>query len=103
VIHEDIPVIENAGYVINDGAFYHPGDALFVPDEDVDVLGLPTGAPWMRLGEAVDFFRAIRPRTAVPIHEKLLSMPENAYRMFDMLKPEGSEVKPLEPGVATAV
>jgi L-ascorbate metabolism protein UlaG (beta-lactamase superfamily) len=103
MIHQDIPIVPNTGYVIGDGAFYHPGDSLFVPDEDVDVLGLPSGAPWLRLGEAVDFFRAIKPRTAVPIHEKLLSMPENAYRMFEMLKPEGSEVRPLKPGEETEV
>ena len=70
----------NAGYVIGDGAFYHPGDALFVPDEDIDVLGLPAGAPWMRTGEAVDFMRAVKPRVAVPIHEAVLAMPEMAYR-----------------------
>ena len=78
VIHEDIPVIPNTGYVVGDGAFYHPGDALFVPDEDVDVLGLPSGAPWMRTGEAVDFMRAVKPRVAVPIHEAVLAMPEMA-------------------------
>ncbi|MFJ8960455.1 MBL fold metallo-hydrolase [Lentzea sp. NPDC102401] len=103
VIHEDIPVIPNAGYVINDGAFYHPGDALFVPDEDVDVLGLPTMAPWMRLGETVDFLRAVRPRVAVPIHEKLLAMPAFAYGMISNLKPEGTEFRPLTPGEETAV
>ncbi|MFD4674610.1 MBL fold metallo-hydrolase [Lentzea sp. NPDC058450] len=103
VIHEDIPVIANAGYVFNDGAFYHPGDALFVPDEDIDVLGLPTMAPWMRLSETVDFLRTVRPRVAVPIHEKLLAMPEFVYGMITNLKPEGTEVRPLTPGEATAV
>ena len=103
VIHEDIPVIPNTGYVLGDGAFYHPGDALFVPDEDIDVLGLPSGAPWMRTGEAVDFMRAIKPRVAVPIHEAVLAMPEMAYRHFENLKPQGTEVRPLPRGEETAV
>lgn len=103
VIHEDIPVIPNTGYVVGDGAFYHPGDALFVPDEDVDVLGLPSGAPWMRTGEAVDFMRAVKPRVAVPIHEAVLAMPEMAYRHFENLKPAGTEVRPLKRGEETAV
>jgi L-ascorbate metabolism protein UlaG (beta-lactamase superfamily) len=103
MIHEDIPIVPNTAYVVGDGAFYHPGDSLFVPDEDVDVLGLPSGAPWLRLGEAVDFMRATKPRVAVPIHEKLLSMPQNAYAIFDLLKPEGTEVRPLTPGEETAV
>lgn len=98
VIHRDIPVIPNTGYVIDDGAFYHPGDALFVPDEDVDVLGLPTGAPWMRLGEAVDFMREVAPRVAVPIHEAVLARPQAAYAQFENLKPDGTTVKPPTPG-----
>lgn len=103
MIHQDIPIVPNTGYVIGDGAFYHPGDSLFVPDEDIDVLGLPTGAPWMRLGEAADFMRAVKPRVAVPIHEKLLSMPHFAYTMFDNLKLEGTTVRPLTLGEETAV
>ncbi len=103
VIHEDIPVVPNTGYVIGDGAFYHPGDSLFVPDEDVDVLGLPAGAPWLRTGEAVDFLRAVKPRVAVPIHEKTLASPQMAVRFFEMLKPDGTEVRLLTPGEETAV
>ncbi|HUQ58983.1 MBL fold metallo-hydrolase [Lentzea sp.] len=103
VIHEDIPIVPNTGYVIGDGAFYHPGDSLFVPDEDIDVLGLPAGAPWLRTGEAVDFMRAVEPRVAVPIHEKTLASPQMAVRFFDLLKPEGTEVRLLTPGEETAV
>jgi len=32
--------------------FYHPGDSFFRPAQTVDVLGLPTGAPWQKLSEA---------------------------------------------------
>ncbi|SDL67568.1 L-ascorbate metabolism protein UlaG, beta-lactamase superfamily [Lentzea albidocapillata subsp. violacea] len=103
VIHEDIPIVPNAAYVVGDGAFYHPGDSLFVPDEDVDVLGLPAGAPWLRTGEAVDFMRAVQPRVAVPIHEKTLASPQMAVRFFEMLKPDGTEVRLLTPGEETAV
>ncbi|MFD4643667.1 MBL fold metallo-hydrolase [Lentzea sp. NPDC058436] len=102
-IHADIPIVPNAAYVIGDGAFYHPGDSLFVPDEDVDVLGLPAGAPWLKTGEAVDFLRAVKPRVAVPIHEKTLASPQMAVRFFDMLKPDGTEVRLLTPGEETAV
>jgi L-ascorbate metabolism protein UlaG (beta-lactamase superfamily) len=72
-IHEDLPAPANAGYVVDHGAFYHPGDALFVPEQKIDVLGLPMAAPWMKTAEAVDFLRAVGPRVAVPIHEALLS------------------------------
>lgn len=72
-IHEDLPMPTNAGYVVDHGAFYHPGDALFVPEQRIDVLGLPMSAPWLKTGEMIDFLRAVGPRVAVPIHEALLS------------------------------
>ena len=72
-IHKDLPMPTNAGYVVDHGAFYHPGDALFVPEQRIDVLGLPMAAPWLKTGEMIDFLRAVGPRVAVPIHEALLS------------------------------
>jgi L-ascorbate metabolism protein UlaG (beta-lactamase superfamily) len=72
VIHADIPVIANVGYLV-DGRLYHPGDAYFVPEAPVDVLLLPTSGPWMKLGEAADYVRAVRPQQIVQIHELLLS------------------------------
>ncbi|MDI5978759.1 MBL fold metallo-hydrolase [Amycolatopsis magusensis] len=97
-IHRDLPAVPNVGYLLAEGAFYHPGDALFVPDQQIDVLGLPTAAPWLKASEGIDFLRAVSPRVAVPIHEKILAMPEMMYGMFKNLGPEGTEVRPLNPG-----
>ncbi|HEY3881657.1 MAG TPA: MBL fold metallo-hydrolase [Trebonia sp.] len=72
VIHPDIPVIANVGYLI-DGTVYHPGDAYFVPEAEVPVLLVPTSGPWMKIAEAADFVRAVRPQQIVQIHELLLS------------------------------
>ncbi len=72
VIHPDIPVIANVGYLV-DGTLYHPGDAYFVPEVPVPVLLLPTSGPWMKIGEAADYVRAVRPQQIVQIHEMLLS------------------------------
>ncbi|WP_414936835.1 MBL fold metallo-hydrolase [Amycolatopsis sp. cmx-11-51] len=98
VIHEDIPAIPNVGYVVDHGAFYHPGDSFFVPEQQIDVLGLPTGAPWLKAGEAVDYLRAVSPRLAVPIHEAVLARPQMHYGLFANLAPEGTEVKVLDVG-----
>jgi len=98
VIHADIPVIPNIGYVFDDGAFFHPGDSFFVPEQRIDVLGLPTGAPWLKAGEAVDYLRAVAPRVAVPIHEAVLANPAMHYGLFGNLAPEGTEVKVLDRG-----
>jgi L-ascorbate metabolism protein UlaG (beta-lactamase superfamily) len=72
VIHPDIPVIANVGYLF-DGSLYHPGDAYYAPEVPVSVLLLPTSGPWMKLGEAADYVRAVRPQQIVQIHEMLLS------------------------------
>lgn len=72
VIHPDIPAIPNVGYFV-DESVYHPGDAYYVPDVRVATLLLPTSGPWMKLGEAADYVRAVRPDAVVQIHEMLLS------------------------------
>jgi L-ascorbate metabolism protein UlaG (beta-lactamase superfamily) len=72
VIHPDIPVIANVGYLV-DGGVYHPGDAYYVPAAPVSTLLLPTSGPWMKIGEAADYVRAVRPQQLVQIHELLLS------------------------------
>jgi L-ascorbate metabolism protein UlaG (beta-lactamase superfamily) len=71
-IHQDIPAVPNVGYLI-DGALYHPGDDYHVPEVPVSVLLLPTSGPWMKIGEAADYVRAVRPQQIVQIHEMLLS------------------------------
>jgi L-ascorbate metabolism protein UlaG (beta-lactamase superfamily) len=71
VIHPDIPVIPNVGYLVDD--IYHPGDAYFVPEVPVPLLLLPTSGPWMKIGEAADYVRAVRPQQILQIHEMLLS------------------------------
>ncbi len=73
VIHPEIPVIDNISYLIGDGdhpaRLMHPGDALYMPGEPVDVLATPAAAPWMKISEAVEFLRAVALARAVPIHQ----------------------------------
>lgn len=97
VIHPDFAVPPNVGYIVDHGAFYHPGDSLFVPEQKVDVLGLPAAAPWMKVGEAAEFERAVAPRVAVPIHDATLSElgKEGVAGWFARLAPEGTEVRML--------
>lgn len=97
-IHPDVPCVANVGYIVDNGAFYHPGDCFHVPQERIDVLGLPTGAPWLKAAEAVEFLRAVAPRVAVPIHEAVLAYPASHYGLFTNLAPEGTEVRILNPG-----
>jgi L-ascorbate metabolism protein UlaG (beta-lactamase superfamily) len=103
VIHPDIPVIPNNAYLV-DGTHLHPGDALtVVPTEPLEVLFLPTAAPWQKLSEAVTYLRAVAPRTAVPIHQGILAVPGMYYGHFERLGPEKTTVQVLDPANPTTL
>jgi len=101
-IHEDIQLVPNVGYLVG-GRFFHPGDSFTIPDVPVDVLGLPTAAPWLKLAESIDYLRTVAPRVAVPIHEAVLSMPDMAYRHFHNLALDGTTVTVIPPGTTAEV
>ncbi|WP_435121624.1 MBL fold metallo-hydrolase [Micromonospora tulbaghiae] len=98
VIHPDIPVIQNVGYLFAD-VVYHPGDALFVPDDvQVDTLFAPIHAPWSKFSEVVDFIRAVAPRRAYALHDGLLN--DNGLGVLDRQYTAMSKTdyRRLEPG-----
>ena len=72
VIHPEMPRFFNSGYVVTgDITVYHPGDALTPPDEDIDVLLVPSSAPWLKASEAVDFARSVRAPRNLAIHDRI--------------------------------
>ncbi|MER6596588.1 MBL fold metallo-hydrolase [Micromonospora purpureochromogenes] len=98
VIHPDIPVVENIGYLFND-VVYHPGDALFVPDDvQVDTLFAPIHAPWSKFSEVLDFIRAVAPRRAYALHDGYLN--DNGLAVVDRQYTalSGTDYRRLEPG-----
>ncbi|SEM27285.1 MBL fold metallo-hydrolase [Rhodococcus maanshanensis] len=106
VIHPEIPVIDNTGYLLGDPAeparLLHPGDSLFVPEQPIDVLAIPAVAPWMKISETVDYLRAVAPRVAVPIHQGIINAPATGiyYGRLREMGPAGTEflVLPAESG-----
>jgi L-ascorbate metabolism protein UlaG (beta-lactamase superfamily) len=103
VIHPDIPVIPNNAYLV-DGTHLHPGDSLTViPADPLEVLFLPTAAPWQKLADAVEYLRAVAPRTAVPIHQGILAVPGMYYGHFERLGPQKTALQVLDPGEATTL
>lgn len=74
VIHETIPVIDNVGVLVND-TLYYPGDSYAVPDaREIKLLAAPVGAPWLKIGEAMDFVLAVAPKLAFGTHDMTLSV-----------------------------
>ncbi|WP_433824705.1 MBL fold metallo-hydrolase [Actinoplanes sp. CA-015351] len=94
LIHADIPVIDNVGYLV-EGRVFHPGDSYEVPEVAVETLLLPTSGPWTKFGEAADFVRAVRPSRVIQVHELMLSeLGQNSARM--LLGENGLTGLPLE-------
>jgi L-ascorbate metabolism protein UlaG (beta-lactamase superfamily) len=103
VVHADIPPVQNCTFLVDGGAFFHPGDSFFVPEQDVDVLGLPVSGPWLKLGETIDYLRAVGPRVGVPIHEAALANTATVYAYIAKLAPVGTAFMPLERATSTPV
>jgi L-ascorbate metabolism protein UlaG (beta-lactamase superfamily) len=98
-VYGDVPGCANVAYLVGDGALLHPGDSFTVPGRDVDVLAVAVDGPWLKLAEAVDYVRAVRPRIAVPVHEGETTDPAKYSGMLAAFSPEGV-VRPLPRGQA---
>jgi L-ascorbate metabolism protein UlaG (beta-lactamase superfamily) len=66
------PDCVNLGYLV-DAAVYHPGDSLHVPRQPVETLLMPAQASWLKMTEAIDFVKAVRPARTFPIHDAQLN------------------------------
>ncbi|MBV9830784.1 MAG: MBL fold metallo-hydrolase [Marmoricola sp.] len=88
-VYADVPGCTNAAYLVDDGAFLHPGDSFHVPTQDVDVAAVAVDGPWLKLAEAVDYVRALAPRVAVPIHEGETTDPAKYAGMLAAFSPDG--------------
>jgi L-ascorbate metabolism protein UlaG (beta-lactamase superfamily) len=73
VIHSSFPDIDNVGVMINDTVFY-PGDSFTIPPVPVDTLAVPAGAPWLKIGEVIDYVVAVNPKRSFPTHQMVLSV-----------------------------
>lgn len=100
VIHSSIPVVDNVGVMV-DEKLYYGGDSYTVPDVPVEVLAAPIGAPWLKIGEAMDYVLEVKPRRSFPIHEAVLSQIGKTMtqaRIEAVTQQGGGEFFVLEPG-----
>lgn len=80
VIYQTLPVVVNTGYFIG-GKFFYPGDAFTNPERPVDILALPVAGPWMKVSEAIDYVRALKPKTWIPVHDGILKSVEFGFKV----------------------
>lgn len=101
VIHSSIPTIENVGVLVNE-ELYYPGDSYAVPEGiEIDTLAAPLGAPWLKIGEAMDYVLAVKPRRAFGTHDMTLSVAGKTMhraRLQWATEQGGGEFFALEPG-----
>lgn len=106
VIHESLPVVDNVGVLVN-GQFYYPGDSYAIPEGvDVKLLAAPIGAPWLKIGEAMDFVLAVAPQQAFGTHDMTLSVIGRDMaraRITWAVEQGGGEFLALDPGDATDI
>ncbi len=99
-IYQTMGLVENTGYFVAD-KFYFPGDAFHDPGKAVDVLALPTAGPWVKLSEAIDFAKRVKPRVAFAVHDGMI-IPMFAGFVGQMigklLGPDGTEFVTLGAG-----
>ena len=100
-IHSSLPIIDNLGVLVDDDLYY-PGDSYAVPEGvEVNTLAAPSGAPWLKISEAMDYVDAVKPKRAFPVHEMTLSVAGKGMhneRLQAMTEKNGGTFFVLEPG-----
>jgi len=100
-IHSSIPLIDNVGVLVDD-ELYYPGDSYAVPEGvEVQTLAAPLGAPWLKIGDAIDFVLAVKPRRAFGTHDMTLSVIGSTMhrgRLTWATEQNGGEFFELDPG-----
>jgi hypothetical protein len=103
VIHPTMPAITNVGYRIAE-RFFYPGDNFTLPSRPVEVLALPLGAPWLKVGEVIDYVLAVAPKVAIPVHDAVLAMPGMHVGIVSgFTGDKGIEMRVVENGSSTQV
>lgn len=99
-IYGTMGLVENTGYLVA-SAFYFPGDSFHDPKRPVDVLALPVAGPWMKISEAIDFAKQVKPRVAFGVHDGMIVPGFAGFvstMLLNFLKDSGTEFVALGAG-----
>ncbi|OGF00086.1 MAG: hypothetical protein A3I07_03355 [Candidatus Doudnabacteria bacterium RIFCSPLOWO2_02_FULL_42_9] len=102
-VYGNFPETENTGYFINNQLFY-PGDNFTNPNKPVEILAVPTSGPWLKLSEAIDYARQIKPRVCFPVHDGVWLFPAFMNNAMDkFLEGTGIKYRVLQLGQETEI
>jgi L-ascorbate metabolism protein UlaG (beta-lactamase superfamily) len=105
IIHKSIPLIQNTAVLVNENLYY-AGDSYTPPDQKIKVLACPTSAPWLKIGDVMDYIQEIKPAICFPTHNALLSQlgqDLNNSRVKQVTEENGGEFRCLEVGQSLEV
>ena len=103
IIYPGLPHWDNTGFLIS-GKLFHPGDALYLPPKQVEVLALPVCAPWSKISEVVDYAKVVKPNVVFPIHDGMLKIMTGFHKIPEtFLPPEGIKWIIIEDGTSIEV
>jgi L-ascorbate metabolism protein UlaG (beta-lactamase superfamily) len=100
IIHQSIPLVQNTAVLVN-GDLYYAGDSYTPPDVKVKVLACPTSAPWLKIGDVMDYIQEVKPAICFPTHNALLSQlghDLNNSRVKQVTEENGGKFRYLEVG-----
>jgi len=105
IIHPEIPRVANVAFFVEGdgdaGGVYHPGDSFDVPsDAVVDTLFVPVAAPWLKIAEAIEFVRQVKPRRAYNLHDALYTEVANEVVTGALQRMSGCSYERLLPGTS---
>jgi len=99
-VYKSITPVQNTGYLIA-GRFFMPGDALHVPAKQVEILALPVAGPWIKISEAIDYAKAVKPKKCFPVHDAIIAKEARGFFSnlpANELAKEGIELHMIEDG-----
>jgi L-ascorbate metabolism protein UlaG (beta-lactamase superfamily) len=99
-IYPGVPEVINTGYFINNKLFY-PGDAFYNPEREIPILALPVAGPWVKISEAIDYAKLLKPKLCFPVHDGMITPPGGFDRWPGTFLPSaGISFHPLALGEA---
>jgi L-ascorbate metabolism protein UlaG (beta-lactamase superfamily) len=104
-IHSSIPIVDNVGILINGSVFY-PGDSFTLGPVGVDLLAVPASAPWLKIGEVMDYVAAAKPKRSFATHDMINSVLGNQMagaRITAVTEQGGGEFVALAPGESVEI
>lgn len=87
IIYSALPRVMNTGYLIQN-KFFYPGDAFTLLGVPVEIAAMPMIGPWMKLAEAIDWAKELKPRVCIPVHDGMLQPREWIYGLPSKILPE---------------